>query len=72
MTHNTTNSKLSENLNIIWLIAMIIYVQIVTMCLNFDVFMPRIIVVMITPAIFLVLMLKYHSYSGFRNHKSIT
>ena len=54
MTHNTTNSKLSENLNIIWLIAMIIYVQTVAMCLNFDVFMPRIIVVMITWTILLI------------------
>ncbi len=54
MTHKTTNSKLSGNLNIIWLIAMILYVQTVAMCLNFDVFVPRIIVVMITWAILLI------------------
>ena len=47
-------NKLSENIKIVWLIAMVMYVQIVAMCLNFEIFAPRIILVMMTWTLVLV------------------
>ena len=54
MEHKTTINKPSVNLNIFWLIGMVLYVQAAAMCLNFDVFVPRIIAVMMTWTILLV------------------
>ena len=48
------NNKLSESVRIVWVFIMVMYVQIVAACLNFDVFVPRIIVIMMTWTIFLI------------------
>ena len=47
--------KASENLKSLWLIAMVMYVPFVAMCLNFDVFVPRIIPILLTWTILLLL-----------------
>ena len=48
------NNKLSESVRIVWVFIMVMYVQIVAACLNIDVFVPRIIVIMMTWTIFLI------------------
>lgn len=48
------NNKYSENVKMVWIVIMVMYVQIVAMCLNFEVFVPRIIVIMMTWTIFLI------------------
>lgn len=49
------NNKTSGNIRVLWLIAMVMYVPAVAMCLNFDVFVPRIIPILLTWMILLLL-----------------
>lgn len=49
------NTKLSENAKVVWLLVMVLYVQVVAICLNFEVFAPRILMVMMSWTILLLI-----------------
>lgn len=48
------NRKLSENIKVLWLIAMVMYVPAVAMCLNYEVFVARIIPILLSWMILLL------------------
>ena len=44
-----------DNRNVVWLLAMVLYTPIVAMCLNFEVFVPRMILILLAWTIFLLI-----------------